>query len=263
MVLQALAHLGQVLHRGHAFGLQQRAIAQTRELQQLWRVDRAARQDNFFVCLEVHAAPAHGARHANGGAAFEQHAVDHGAGGHGEVAAVHHRAQKRIRGGCAQAVANRHLPQAEALFARAVEVVGQAITQALAHLQKAAANRVHLVGKVAHPQFAARAVVVGRAPHMVFGFFEIRQHIAPAPAGVARVAPVVKVALLAAHIDHGVERAAATQHLAAWPVRGTVAQRRVRLGGVHPVVLRVGECHAVTQRHLDQRAAVRAAGFQQ
>ena len=211
----------------------------------------------------MHAAPTHGARHANGGAAFEQHAVDHGAGGHSQVAAVHHRAQKRVGGRRTPTVAYGHLPQAKTLFARAVEVVGQAITQPLAHFQKAAANRVHLVGKVAHPQFAARAVVIGRAPDVVLRFFEIRQHIAPAPAGVARVAPVVKIAFLAAHIDHGVERAAATQHFAARPVRGAVAQRRVGLGGVHPVVVRVGECHAVTQRHLDQRAAVRAASLQQ
>ncbi len=39
---------------------------------------------------------------------------------------------------------------------------------------------------------------------MVLGFAEIRQHIIPAPAGIAELVPMVVICRLPAHVDHAV-----------------------------------------------------------
>ena len=53
--------------------------------------------------------------------------------------------------------------------------------------------------------FAARAVMLARAEVMVEMLPEDRQHVIPAPAVEAHLAPVVVIARLAAHVDHGVD----------------------------------------------------------
>ena len=60
-------------------------------------------------------------------------------------------------------------------------------------------DAVHLVGAVL----------------IVLDLLEQRQHVVPRPSRVAERRPVVVVLLLAAHVDHGVDRGAAAEHLAA------------------------------------------------
>ena len=96
-----------------------------------------------------------------------------------------------------------------------------------------------MVRKIADTHFSFSPVVGGCAPHMVFRFFEIRQNIVPAPAGVTSVTPVVEIAFLPAHVNHRVQAAAAAEHFAARPKRGAVIQSGIGLGGVHPVVFRI------------------------
>ena len=150
MVLQALAHAGQVVCQGHALGGEQSSITHPRELQKLGRVDGAAAQNHFFAAFELLLNAAHHAFHAHGLAPLQQHALNQRMGEHRQIAAAHGRAQKGVGRRGAHALANRHLPQAKAFFARAIEVGGTAIAQRLTGLQKTFAQRMHLVGKVAH-----------------------------------------------------------------------------------------------------------------
>jgi hypothetical protein len=83
-----------------------------------------------------------------------------------------------------------------------------------------------------------------------------RTHLVGAPAGIAGIAPIVEVAPVAAHPDHGVDRGGAAQHPAARPVIDISGQPRIGFGAVHPVDLRIEEGLAVAQRHLHEKAPV-------
>ena len=72
-----------------------------------------------------------------------------------------------------------------------------------------------------------------------------------------------KSCVLAADVDHGVDRARPAEHLAARPVARAPAEPRHRVGHEHPVDSRVVEGLAVADRHPDPEAAVAAAGLEQ
>ncbi len=72
-----------------------------------------------------------------------------------------------------------------------------------------------------------RRHVCRRPPVEVFRLPEEWQHIVPAPALAAHLAPLVVVAGLAAHIDHAVDRGAAAKHLAARIADGATVQARL------------------------------------
>ena len=96
-------------------------------------------------------------------------------------------------------------------------------------LKSSRAGNAELLGGVAErvedrPSAAAAARPAIRRPRratrssprvVVLGLLEIGQHVVPAPAGIAELAPAVVVGRLAAHVDHAVDRGAAAQHLAA------------------------------------------------
>ena len=71
---------------------------------------------------------------------------------------------------------------------------------------------------------------------VVLGAPEVGQHVVPAPAVVAFARPAVVVLGLAAHVDHGVDRARAAEHLAARLVAAPAAEAGLRHGLEGPVV---------------------------
>jgi hypothetical protein len=82
---------------------------------------------------------------------------------------------------------------------------------------------------------AAAAVEGVGAALVVLAALEVGQHVGPAPAGIARGGPGIVVLGLAAHVDHGVDRARAAEHLAARLVAAAAVQPRLRLGRERPV----------------------------
>ena len=182
---------------------------------------------------------AYRALNTHGLAVFENHFAHQRVGDDLQVAAAHGGAQERVGCRLPQAIANGHLPQTKAFFALAIEVWGVSVPQSFTGFDKTCTQGVHLVGKITDTHFSASTMVGRCPPHMVFRFFEIRQNIVPAPTSVACVTPVVEIAFLAAHINHRVQAAAATQYFSPGPKRDPVIQCRIRLGGVHPVVFGV------------------------
>ena len=110
---------------------------------------------------------------------------------------------------------------------------------------------------------AAGAVPGVGAALVVLGPLEVGQHLGPGPAGVARGRPVVVVARLAAHVDHGVDRARAAEHLAARLVAAAAVQPRLRHGLEGPVGGAVLRQHGEPGRAVDQHALVDRAGLEQ
>ena len=99
-----------------------------------------------------------------------------------------------------------------------VVAVVEVVAAGNADLLGGVAKRLEDVPAQALPRdlpLAAGAVQVGVAAEAVLGAAEVGKHVLPAPAGIAELAPVVVVGRLAAHVDHAVDRRAATEHLAA------------------------------------------------
>ena len=95
MVLQPLAYMRQVVNSGYAFVFEGLGLANARELQELGRIDCAARQNHLFATLKNLGVPAHRALNARGLAVFKDHFANQGVGDDFEVAAPHGGAQER------------------------------------------------------------------------------------------------------------------------------------------------------------------------
>src|SRR2546423_4327208 len=93
-------------------------------------------------------------------------------------------------------------------------------------------------------------------------FLEIGEHVREAPARVSKIAPMIVVCAVPAHIDHGIDRAAATQHFASGPEQLAVFQIWLRLGVETPVtggLKQLGEGNW----NMDLFAGIRSACLQQ
>ena len=108
-----------------------------------------------------------------------------------------------------------------------------------------------------------RPVAIHRAVLVVLQPLEHRQHLVPGPVLVAERRPVVVVLLLAAHVDHGVDRGAAAQHAPARVMDRAAREVLVGRGLVAPVGARIGDGVEVADRDVDPEPVVLAARLQQ
>ena len=172
------------------------------------------------------------------------------------------RAQEGVSAGRPAALVGVDLIDADAFPGRGVEVGGGGQAQSPGRLDELLAKRMGARAQVRHVDRPPGSVVDAGAPVVILRHPEIGQNVGVGPAGIALGHPVVEVTRLAAHIDHGVDRAGAADHLAAGPVAGPATQRGDRRGVVHPVDLRIEEGAAIADGQLDPHRAVRAARFQ-
>src|SRR6185503_9164390 len=122
-------------------------------------------------------------------------------------------------------------------------------------------DRIAGVG-VAHRQRPGLAAVVAFALPAL-GAHEVGQALVVRPAACAVARPAVVVAGVAAHVRHGVDRGGTAEHLAAHHFDRAVAEVRLGLGVVAPVVQAVAPDLADADRDVDERIAVRAARLEQ
>lgn len=182
--------------------------------------------------------------------------VEHQALGQGMVLDMQVRpCQCRVQvgeaAGTALAVAGVDVIEAGALEVGAVEVLAAGVAQLLAALDEGIADGMGLALHGADVDGTAGAVELGLAQRVALQLAEVGQHVLEGPAVVARCGPVVEVVGLAAHVDHRVDGARPTLHLAARSVDAAPGQLGLGLAVVHPVVdgvvVHLGEAH----RHLE------------
>jgi hypothetical protein len=113
------------------------------------------------------------------------------------------------------------------------------------------------------PPFAADPVVSARPEEIILMALEPGQHVVPAPAGEAELAPMIIVGGLAAHIDHGVDGGRAADHLAAGIVQAAAVEAFLRLGLEHPVRTRIADGEEIADRDVVPDPVVAPAGLQQ
>ena len=118
--------------------------------------------------------------------------------------------------------------------------------------------------QVADVQRAADTTVFGSTKALVvFCAFEQWQHVLVAPARVALGGPVVVVVAVAAGVDHGIDGAGPTHHLAARLEALAPVEASLRHGLVAPTEQFQWRCGGKSQRRVDEGGRIRAAGFEQ
>ena len=267
MVLQVCADAGQIVDDPDAVFLQMPGRADAGEHEKLRRVDRAAAQDDFAAGVggaQRAALPVFDAARAP---SVQDQPRRQRAARHMQVGAPARRLQIGVRRAPAPAAMDRHVHRTEAFLAMAVHVGSAAVSGLDAGFDK---GRVERVGQgsargVQRPRVAAIAVaaiaVAARAEAL--GLAEIGQHLGIGPAGRAAFGPAVVVQGVAADIGHAVDRGGTADHPAARAVQAPPAQMRLGLGPVGPVIAPAALGDGEGARHLQEDAAVAAAGFEQ
>src|SRR5215510_1629067 len=101
------------------------------------------------------------------------------------------------------------------------------------------------------------------APLLIFGAAKTGQHILEAPAGIAELPPMIEVGRLAADVEQAIDRARPAQHFPPWLDDLPVVELCLRLRGVEPIDLSIGEQLAVAERDVNPDTAVMTARLQQ
>src|SRR5262249_22885035 len=116
------------------------------------------------------------------------------------------------------------------------------------------------VGNRQRPAHPMQRILAAR---LVLGATKVGQHILEAPAGIAELAPMIEVRRLAADVEQAIDRARPAQHFPPRLDDLPVVELRLRLRGIEPIDLRIGEQLAVAERDMNPDVAVVAARLQQ
>src|SRR5215216_2058537 len=96
--------------------------------------------------------------------------------------------------------------------------------------------------------FAAGAMRSALAETMVLVPFEERQHVVPSPARKAELAPMIVVAGLAAHVEHGIDGRRSADHLAARIRKAAAIEPLFGQRAIHPVGARIADGEEIADR---------------
>ena len=252
MVLQVLAHAWQIGHLCDAVLCQRLLGSHARQQQQLRRIDGAAAQHDFTLGLDALAFAFALDLDPHGLFAREQDARDMGAGEHGQIRPVHDRVQECPSAAPAFPVLLGHLVRPCTFLLRSVEV--HVARNAALHggVDEAARQRVGRA-HIGDVQWSICSVVGRDTALVILMFHKDRQQILVGPSGVSRCCPCVVISLVPAHVDHGIDRAAAPDCFSPRPVQATTFEFGLWFGVEIPVVLAGGEQAHEAHRRADQR----------
>ena len=194
--------------------------------QNLRRTDRAGGEHDFAAAARRARLAVLPPAHADGALAVEDDAFDQAAGLEPQIRTMQHGLQKRPRRRDAAAARLIDMKGAAAFVVAAIEI-GDGFD---AGLFGRGAERIEQIP--AHPRwrdrpFAADGMRRALAEKMILVLAEERQHVVPAPAGEPKLAPVIVIGRLAAHIDHGIDRGRAADHLAARIIQAAAVESRL------------------------------------
>src|SRR5882757_405033 len=262
MILEVVADPGRIEHDVNAVALQELCRSNAGKLQQLRRIIRAAGDKNFLARPRRAQAAVLFVLDGLCAMAFKHEALRQRRGLDMQIAALDRRAQIGERSAGAAAAPRRSLEETCAFLLRAVEI-GVGGNAGFRRRHHKSFRQWIGVAPVRHRQRPAGAVILVGTALLMFGLFEIGQHVVKTPAGIAALAPAVVVLMLAAHIQKTVDRARAAQHLAARLEHLAPVQLRLGLGLVHPVDGFFLEQPSVAERNVDPDVGVLWSGFEQ
>ena len=229
--------------------------------QDLRRADRAGGEHDFAAAARRARLAVLPPAHAGGAPAVERQRFDEAAGFEPQIGAIERGLEESARRRHAPAALLVDVKGAAAFVVAAVEV-GDGFD---AGLFGGGAERVEQIPAHARRRygpFAADGMRGAFAHEVIFVPLEKRQHVVPAPAGESELAPMIVIGRLAAHIDHGVDRRRAADHLAARIVQAAPVEPRLRLGLEAPVRARIADREQIADRDMKPDPIVAAAGFE-
>ena len=192
----------------------------------------------------------------------EQDAGGERVGQDGQVRPGARRGEERPGGARAASVLHGELAIGEAVLGSAVHVRVVRVAALLRRVEERVADRMGLglVGDVERP---ADPVVLVRAPRLVLGTLEVREHVVEGPAPVPELGPDVVVAGMPPDVEHPVDGARPPEDLAARDRDRPVPGLLVRLGMEEPVHGGIVEGLREAHRDVDPRVLVTAARLEQ
>ena len=262
VILQVAADARLVVHDGDAQLAEPVGRTDAGELQDLRRADRTGRQDDLAPGPRLEEPAVLPELDADGALAVEDHLLDQHSGLQAQVGAVEHGLQEGAGRGPAHTALLVDVEIADPGIVAGVEIR----RHRNAHLRRRPGDGIQdipLHARLLDPPFAAGAVMLGVAEEMIVETLEDGADVVPAPAGEPELAPVVVVLGLAAHRDHGVDRRAAADHLAARVFQAAPVQAGLLLGLEHPVRPRIADGKQVAHRNVEPDPVVAAARFQE
>ena len=259
MVLQVLPDAGRSATTSMPCSVEMLGRADARQHQELRRIDRRGGDDHFTSCLNDLNLFASFDLDADGALILDDDAPRE-AFDQTHILPLQRRPQIGVGGRPAAAAMDGLLHRAKAFLLGAVVVVGRLEAGLAAGLDEGLVERIERVA-APHMQRAVAAAPAILAAVCVLHALEIGEHVGEGPAGRALFGPVVEVARMAAHIDHAVDRRRAADHLAARRGQHAAAEMRLRLGRKAPVVEAHVHRERQRRRHLDERADIAAAKF--
>ena len=173
--------------------------------QNLRRADRAGGQDDFAATTRSPAPAILPPADADGATVREGDAFGEAAGFEPQIGPMEHRLEESARRRPAPAALLVHMEGAASFVVAGVEV-DDGFDAGLFRRPPERVEHVPVNARRLDLQFAADAMDVALAQEMVFVPFEKRQNIVPAPTGKPKLAPMIVVGGLSAHVDHGVDR---------------------------------------------------------
>ena len=180
---------------------------------------------------------------------------------HCQIGARHDRTQERAGATAAGTATLIHLKIGIAEVVSTIELVDLRYAAGLSSISPGIKN-FEINPTFLDRKLSTNAMKLITTVLVVFRLFEDRQYIIPGPAAVAELRPVVVVAFLASHIDHGVNRTTAAQAFAAGIVDTAVVQTGIWLDFIAPVGARVIDGKKVARRDVDPEVVILFAGFQ-
>ncbi len=226
------------------------------------RADRSGRQDHFAAATGGFGLAVLPPAHADGALAGKLDTLGEAAGFQPQVFPVEHRLEEAARRRPAPAALLVDVERARALVVTGIEV-GDALDARLLGGRTEIVEDWPMHARRLDAPFAAGRVRGALAEKMALVLAEVRQHVVIAPAGEPKLAPVVVVGGLAAHVDHGVDRGRAADHLAARIIEAAAVKPLLGLGLEHPVRARIADSEQIADRDVEPNPVIVAAGFQQ
>ena len=261
MILEVLANAGQIMDELDVVPADFAGGADPGQKEKLRRIDRAAAKDHFPVRADLMSLLFAGVFDANRAAVLDKDARRLSPRDDGEIGPLQDGRQVARGGARPPAIGNGAVDGAEALLARAVEIVRVRVPGLLARLDPGQRQRTRDAGP-RHLQRAAAAMMRVSPRQVGLRLFEIGQDIVPGPAAIAKLRPQIVIAGYAPYIDHGVHRAGPAQHPAARPEQRAPVHSGLRLGMVAPVDDAGLHKRWVSGGHMDQEILVARTGFQ-
>ena len=239
MVAQVFANAFQFVPDIDSQRLQPVGLSDAGKLQKLWRIDRTRADDHLATRHRFPNLTADPVSHTSAPAALECQGLCQGIGLNLEVRTAARRIKITERSAHPATVPDGRLGHADPVLTVAVIVLRIFDTNFRGGGDQLVVNLAAFDAFIDLERAFAPAKLIVAVALVTFHILEDRQHVAIAPAAITELCPGIVVLCLSTHEDHAVDRAGATEQLAARHRNAPATGGLLGFGLVEPVRRRI------------------------